>query len=84
MLTLGLLRQIISVRLFEQSSGFREVGAGIAFSACARQCSAYSAFLIPIIVQTTHHILLLLPQTCPFLRFFTSLERFRVADMNKS
>jgi 2-polyprenyl-6-methoxyphenol hydroxylase-like FAD-dependent oxidoreductase len=42
MLTLGLLRQNVSVRLYEQSGGFREIGAGIAFSACARRCSAYT------------------------------------------
>jgi hypothetical protein len=40
-LTLGLLRQNVSVRLYEQSGGFREIGAGIAFSACARRCSKF-------------------------------------------
>ncbi|ROV98455.1 hypothetical protein VPNG_08529 [Cytospora leucostoma] len=37
-LALGLTRQDISVRVYEQAAGFREVGAGIAFSACARRC----------------------------------------------
>ncbi|RHZ51789.1 uncharacterized protein CDV56_103457 [Aspergillus thermomutatus] len=37
-LALGLARQKISVRVYEQAAGFREIGAGIAFSACARRC----------------------------------------------
>ncbi|KAF2134746.1 FAD/NAD(P)-binding domain-containing protein [Dothidotthia symphoricarpi CBS 119687] len=37
-LTLGLLRQNVEVRLYEQAAGFREIGAGIAFSECARRC----------------------------------------------
>ncbi|KAF7596505.1 hypothetical protein BBP40_001377 [Aspergillus hancockii] len=37
-LALGLVRQKISVRVYEQAAGFREIGAGIAFSACARRC----------------------------------------------
>ncbi|KAI5861145.1 FAD/NAD(P)-binding domain-containing protein [Durotheca rogersii] len=37
-LALGLTRQNIPVRVYEQARGFREVGAGIAFSACARRC----------------------------------------------
>ncbi|KAL7622901.1 hypothetical protein AAE478_006580 [Parahypoxylon ruwenzoriense] len=37
-LALGLVRRKVSVRLYEQAAGFREVGAGIAFSACARRC----------------------------------------------
>ncbi|KAK4110265.1 FAD/NAD(P)-binding domain-containing protein [Canariomyces notabilis] len=37
-LALGLVRQNMSVRVYEQAAGFREVGAGIAFSACARRC----------------------------------------------
>jgi salicylate hydroxylase len=39
-LALGLVRQNMSVRVYEQAAGFREVGAGIAFSACARRCSS--------------------------------------------
>ncbi|KAJ5895284.1 hypothetical protein N7495_006975 [Penicillium taxi] len=35
-LALGLVRQNISVHVYEQAAGFREIGAGIAFSACAR------------------------------------------------
>ncbi|KAF5657012.1 salicylate 1-monooxygenase [Fusarium heterosporum] len=38
MLTLGLIKRNISVHVYEQASGFREVGAGIAFTACARHC----------------------------------------------
>lgn len=38
-LALGLIRRGIKVRVYEQAAGFREVGAGIAFSACARHCS---------------------------------------------
>ncbi|KAL4971354.1 FAD/NAD(P)-binding domain-containing protein [Aspergillus desertorum] len=37
-LALGLARQKISVHVYEQAAGFREMGAGIAFSACARRC----------------------------------------------
>ncbi|KAI1842509.1 hypothetical protein JX265_012679 [Neoarthrinium moseri] len=37
-LTLGLIKQAIPVQLYEQAQGFRELGAGIAFSACARRC----------------------------------------------
>ncbi|KAF5679761.1 salicylate 1-monooxygenase [Fusarium denticulatum] len=37
-LTLGLIERNIPVRVYEQASGFREVGAGFAFSACARHC----------------------------------------------
>lgn len=40
MLALGLARQTISVRVYEQAAGFREIGAGIAFSASARRCSS--------------------------------------------
>lgn len=39
-LALGLSRQKVSVRVYEQAAGFREIGAGIAFSACARRCSS--------------------------------------------
>ncbi|KAF4991491.1 hypothetical protein FGRMN_7802 [Fusarium graminum] len=38
MLIMGLIKRNISVRVYEQASGFREVGAGIAFTACARLC----------------------------------------------
>lgn len=38
-LTLGLLRQNISVRVYERAGGFREIGAGMAFTAAARRCS---------------------------------------------
>ncbi|RAH44772.1 FAD/NAD(P)-binding domain-containing protein [Aspergillus brunneoviolaceus CBS 621.78] len=34
----GLVQQGISVRVYEQAASFREIGAGIAFSACARRC----------------------------------------------
>ncbi|OAA36870.1 hypothetical protein NOR_07390 [Metarhizium rileyi] len=37
-LALGLTRQNIPVRVYERAAGFREIGAGIAFSACARRC----------------------------------------------
>ncbi|KND93711.1 Salicylate hydroxylase [Tolypocladium ophioglossoides CBS 100239] len=37
-LTLGLLRQNISVRVYERAGGFRELGAGMAFTAAARRC----------------------------------------------
>lgn len=39
-LALGLTNQNIKARVFEQAAGFREIGAGMAFSACARHCSA--------------------------------------------
>jgi salicylate hydroxylase len=38
-LTFGLIQRKIPVRVYEQASGFREIGAGFAFSACARHCS---------------------------------------------
>ncbi|KAL4758587.1 uncharacterized protein BDW70DRAFT_152396 [Aspergillus foveolatus] len=37
-LAVGLTRQNVKVRLFEQSQGFREIGAGIAFTANAIRC----------------------------------------------
>ena len=37
-LAVGLIRQNVKVRLFEQSQGFREIGAGIAFTANAIRC----------------------------------------------
>ncbi|KAH7240036.1 uncharacterized protein BKA55DRAFT_666006 [Fusarium redolens] len=37
-LTFGLIQRKIPVRVYEQASGFREIGAGFAFSACARHC----------------------------------------------
>ncbi|KAF5963414.1 salicylate 1-monooxygenase [Fusarium bulbicola] len=37
-LTFGLIERKIPVRVYEQASGFREVGAGFAFSAGARHC----------------------------------------------
>ncbi|KAL2802932.1 hypothetical protein BJX63DRAFT_440484 [Aspergillus granulosus] len=37
-LAVGLLRQNVKVRVFEQSQGFREIGAGIAFTANAIRC----------------------------------------------
>ncbi|KAG8163817.1 hypothetical protein KVR01_005735 [Diaporthe batatas] len=37
-LALGLTRRKTAVRVYEQAAGFREIGAGIAFSACARHC----------------------------------------------
>ncbi|KAF4334018.1 salicylate hydroxylase [Fusarium beomiforme] len=37
-LTFGLIHRKIPVRVYEQASGFREIGAGFAFSACARHC----------------------------------------------
>lgn len=47
-LTLGLLRQGISVTVYEQARGFRGLGAGMAFTTTARRCSAYyQAFLDP-------------------------------------
>lgn len=39
-LALGLTKQNIKARVFEQAACFREIGAGMAFSACARYCSA--------------------------------------------
>ncbi|UNI22110.1 Salicylate 1-monooxygenase [Purpureocillium takamizusanense] len=47
-LTLGLLRRKVSVRLYEQSTGFQEIGAGIAFSACARRCME---LIDPLIIE---------------------------------
>lgn len=41
-LTIGLLRRKVSVRVYEQSDGFRELGAGMAFTSCARHCSMYN------------------------------------------
>jgi salicylate hydroxylase len=38
-LALGLLKQKIPVRVYEQSSGFREIGAGIGVTAVAEACS---------------------------------------------
>lgn len=60
-LALGLTRQKISVRVYEQAAGFREVGAGIAFSECARRCSAYNTitlcyFCLPIIFLPPHSL----------------------------
>lgn len=37
-LAVGLNRQGIKVKVYEQSRGFREIGAGVAFTACARRC----------------------------------------------
>ncbi|KAL4768094.1 hypothetical protein BDW60DRAFT_220045 [Aspergillus nidulans var. acristatus] len=37
-LAVGLIRQNVKVRLFEQSQGFREIGAGIAFTSNAIRC----------------------------------------------
>ncbi|KAL2831659.1 hypothetical protein BJY01DRAFT_260404 [Aspergillus pseudoustus] len=39
-LALGLLRRNIQVTIYEQSQSFREIGAGIAFTANARECLA--------------------------------------------
>lgn len=39
-LAIGLTKQNIAVRVFEQSGSFREIGAGMAFTAGARHCSA--------------------------------------------
>ena len=39
-LAIGLTNQNIKARVFEQAACFREIGAGMAFSACARHCSA--------------------------------------------
>lgn len=38
--TLGLLRRNMNVRLYEQASGFREIGAGLAFTTNAQKCMA--------------------------------------------
>ena len=37
-LAIGLHSQGIKVKVYEQSRGFREIGAGVAFTACARRC----------------------------------------------
>ncbi|EER28083.1 hypothetical protein D8B26_006744 [Coccidioides posadasii str. Silveira] len=37
-LAVGLIRQKIKVMVYEQAQGFREIGAGMAFTANARQC----------------------------------------------
>ncbi|KAI1074641.1 FAD/NAD(P)-binding domain-containing protein [Whalleya microplaca] len=47
-LALGLVRQKVPVCLYEQAAGFREIGAGIAFSACARRCMELAN---PVIIE---------------------------------
>ena len=37
-LAVGLIGQGIKVKVYEQSRGFREIGAGVAFTACSRRC----------------------------------------------
>ena len=37
-LTVGLCRLGVKVKVYEQSRGFREIGAGVAFTGCARRC----------------------------------------------
>lgn len=54
MLTLVLIKQKIPVRVYEQASGFREVGAGIAFSACARHCSRYQSLNLALHYSLSH------------------------------
>ncbi|MCJ1473381.1 hypothetical protein MMC13_002032 [Lambiella insularis] len=39
-LAVGLTRQRVKVKVYEQARGFREIGAGVAFTACARRCMA--------------------------------------------
>lgn len=54
-LALGLANQNIKARVFEQAAGFREIGAGMAFSACARHCSAYYEMLFCPCSQLPNH-----------------------------
>ncbi|AEO68601.1 uncharacterized protein THITE_2054408 [Thermothielavioides terrestris NRRL 8126] len=51
--TLGLLKRNIAVKVYEQSRGFREIGAGVAFTANAMQCMA---LLDPHIVDAVNAV----------------------------
>ncbi|KAI1379519.1 hypothetical protein F4677DRAFT_335265 [Hypoxylon crocopeplum] len=50
---LGLLRRNIPVKIYEQSRSFREIGAGVAFTANAMQCMA---LLDPVIVDAVNAV----------------------------
>jgi salicylate hydroxylase len=53
MTALGLLKRNISVKIYEQSRGFRELGAGVAFTANAMECMA---LLDPHIVDAVNAV----------------------------
>lgn len=57
-LTLALSHRNVSVRLYEQAERFREVGAGIAFSASARRCSTSLTFTITMAGQHSLELLI--------------------------
>lgn len=52
-LTLGLLRRGIPVKIYEQSSSFHEIGAGVAFTANAQRCME---LLDPNILQSMKNV----------------------------
>ncbi|XXG98257.1 hypothetical protein Hte_004580 [Hypoxylon texense] len=50
---LGLLKRNIPVKIYEQASSFREIGAGVAFTANALQCMA---LIDPVIVDAVNAV----------------------------